>query len=162
MGVRSLRSLRPIGAGHMHVNAKHMEPSARHLALHGAIVLLIGLVCGGPYGRAINRNAPAHIVQSWRVAHASLPMAGILMLAVAALLSHFSVGVPVKWVIAVTLIASSYAFSVSLPMAAVVGHRGLTSEGPIAAKLVFAGNIVGAWLSAAAMFTLIYAAFVSL
>jgi hypothetical protein len=139
-----------------------MEPSARHLALHGAIVLLIGLACGGPYGRSINRNAPAHIVQSWRVAHASLPMAGILMLAVAALLSHFSVGVHVKWVIAVTLIASSYAFCVSLPMAAVVGHRGLTSEGPLAAKLVFAGNIVGAWLSAAGMFALIYAAFVSL
>ena len=92
-----------------------MEPSARHLALHGAIVLLIGLACGGPYGRAINRSAPAHIVQSWRVAHASLPMAGILMLAVAALLSHFTVEGYVKWLIALALIASSYAFCVSLP-----------------------------------------------
>ena|SRR5688500_6740266 len=139
-----------------------MEPSARHLALHGAIVLLIGLACGSPYGRAINRNAPTHIVQSWRVAHASLPMAGILMLAVAALLSHFSVEGYVRWLIASTLIASSYAFCVSLPLAAVVGHRGLTSEGPFAAKFVYAGNIAGAGLSAVAMFALIYAAFVSL
>ena len=139
-----------------------MEPSARHLAFHGAIVLLIGLLCGSPYGRAINRGAPAHIIQSWRVAHASLPMAGILMLAVAALLSQFMVSAHVKWAIAASLIASSYAFCVSLPMAAVVGHRGLTGEGPLAAKLVFAGNVVGALLSAVAVLTLIYAAFISL
>ena len=68
----------------------------------------------------------------------------------------------VKWIIAGAFIASSYAFCISLPMAAVVGHRGLSAQGPGAAKLVFAGNVAGAWLSAAAVFTLIYAAFVSL
>jgi vacuolar-type H+-ATPase subunit I/STV1 len=139
-----------------------MDPSARHLVLHGAIVLFIGLACGGPYGRAINRNAPAQVVQSWRLAHASLPMGGILMIAVAALLSNFSVQAYCKWLIALTLIVSSYAFCVSLPMAAVVGHRGLSSQGPLAAKLVFAGNLVGAWMSAVATLGLIYAAFVSL
>jgi hypothetical protein len=141
---------------------QHMEPSARHLALHGAIVLFIGLVCGGPYGRAINRSAPAHIIQSWRVAHASLPMGGILMLAVAGLLSHFSAEVYVKWLISLAFIASSYAFCVSLPLAAVVGHRGLSGQGPPAAKIVFAGNVVGAWLSAVGTIALIYAAFASL
>jgi hypothetical protein len=139
-----------------------MDPSARHLVLHGAIVLFIGLACGGPYGRAINRNAPAQVVQSWRLAHASLPMGGILMIAVAALLSNFSVQAYFKWLIALTLIVSSYAFCVSLPMAAVVGHRGLSSQGPLSAKLVFAGNLVGAWMSAVATLGLIYAAFVSL
>jgi hypothetical protein len=139
-----------------------MEPVARHLVLHGAIVLLIGLGCGAPYGRAINRGAPAHILQSWRVAHASLPMAGILMLAVAAVLSDLLIAASLKWIIAVTLIASSYAFCFSLPMAAIVGHRGLSPEGPLSAKLVFAGNILGAWLSAASVIALTWAAFVSL
>ena len=152
----------PLALMNFNISPHHMEPSARHLALHGAIVLLIGLACGAPYGRAINRSAPAHIVQSWRVAHASLPMAGVLMLAVAALLPHFMVESYVKWFIALALIAASYAFCFSLPMAAVVGHRGLSSQGPLAAKVVYGGNIAGAWLSAVATFALIYAAFVSL
>lgn len=138
-----------------------MDTSARHLVLHGAIVLLIGLLCGAPYGHAINRNAPAHIIHSWRVAHASLPMGGILMLTVAALLSHFSVEVYVKWLISSAFIASSYAFCVSLPLAALVGYRGLSGEGPPAAKVVYAGNVVGAWLSVIGTLALIYAAFVS-
>jgi hypothetical protein len=139
-----------------------MDPSARHLVFHGAIVLLIGLLCGGPYAGAVNRNAPQHIVHSWRVAHASLPLGSMLMLIVAALLSSFAVVPAVKWLIAVMLIVSSYAFCFSLPLAAMVGHRGLSSQGPLSAKLVYAGNILGAWTSLAATLTLIYAAFVSL
>jgi hypothetical protein len=139
-----------------------MDQSARHLVFHAAIVLLIGLLCGGPYARAINRNAPPHTVHSWRVAHASLPIGAILMFAVAALLSAFTVPNPVKWVIAVSLIVSSYAFCFSLPLAATVGHRGLSSNGPFSAKLVFAGNMLGAWASVVAAVLLVYAGFVSL
>ena len=139
-----------------------VEASARQLAFHGAIVLLIGLACGGPYARAINRNAEAKVVQSWRVAHAALPVGAILMFAVAALLPSFEVAAGTKWVIAGALIVSSYAFCLSLPLAAIVGHRGLSINGPASAKLVFALNMVGAWASVAATVTLIYAAFVSL
>jgi hypothetical protein len=139
-----------------------MHSSARHLALHGAIVLLIGLLCGGPYARSINSGAPAHIVHSWRVAHASLPIGAILMFSVAALLSSFVISAQVMWLIAVALIVSSYAFCFSLPLAASVGHRGLSSKGPRSAKLVFLGNMVGAWASVVAALALIYAGFVSL
>jgi hypothetical protein len=139
-----------------------MELSARHLAFHGAIVLLIGLACGAPYARAVNRSAAPRVVDSWRVAHAALPIGGILMLAVAACLSSFAVAGTVKWVIAGALIVSSYAFCFSLPLAAIVGHRGLSGGGPASAKLVFVGNIVGAWASLVATVALIYAAFVSL
>ena len=139
-----------------------MEPSARHLAFHAAIVLLVGLLCGGPYGRAINRNAAAHVIHAWRVAHASLPMGAMLMLAISAVLSGFLVGASVKWFIAVALIISSYAFCFALPLAALVGHRGLSSEGPAAAKLVYAGNILGAWTALLATLGLLYAAFASL
>lgn len=139
-----------------------MEPSARHLAFHGAIVLLIGLLCGGPYGRAVNRRAPAHVVHSWRVAHASLPMGAMLMFTVAALLSSFAVAASVKWGLAIALIVSSYAFCFSLPLAALVGHRGLSSEGPAVAKLVYVGNMLGAAAGMAASLLLVYAGFVSL
>ncbi|NRF68761.1 hypothetical protein HLB44_17350 [Aquincola sp. S2] len=125
-------------------------------------MLLIGLLCGAPFGRAINRQAPAHIVNAWRVAHASLPAGGLLMLVVGAVLTPLAGGDAVKWLIALSLIVSSYAFCVSLPLAAIVGQRGLTPDGPWSGKLVYAGNLLGAATSLLAVFALIYAAFVSL
>ena len=139
-----------------------MEPSARHLAFHGALVLLFGLLCGGPYARAINKGAPPHIVQAWRVAHSSLPMGAILMIAVSAVLSHFVVAPAVKWTIAVSLVVSSYAFCLSLPLGAIVGHRGLSSGGPLSARLVYAGNMLGACASLVGAVALVYASLVSL
>ena len=61
-----------------------MHPAARHLVFHGAIVLLFGLLLGAPYAKAIKREAAAHVVNSWRVAHLSLPIGATLMLATAA------------------------------------------------------------------------------
>jgi hypothetical protein len=139
-----------------------MDSYSRQLVFHGAVVLLVGLLCGAPYGRAVNRNAPAHIVHSWRVAHGSIPLGAALMFGVAAVLSHLKGSAPLKWAIALFLIVSSYAFCFSLPLAAVVGHRGLSSRGPTSAKLVHAGNVVGAVSSLVAAAVLIYAAYVSL
>lgn len=139
-----------------------METSARYLAFHGSVVLLIGLLCGGPYGRAINNAAPPHTVQAWRLAHASLPIGATLMIAVSALLSHFAVAVSIKWTITVSLCVSSYAFCVSLPLGAIVGHRGLSFGGPPSAHLVYAGNIIGAGTSLIAAVALVYASWVSL
>jgi uncharacterized membrane protein YgdD (TMEM256/DUF423 family) len=139
-----------------------MHASARHLIFHGAIVLLFGLLCGAPYARAIKRNAPAHIVHSWRVAHASLPIGAVVMLAVAGVLSATAASDPVKWFIAAALIVSSYAFCISLPLAALVGHRGLSAGGPLGARIVYSGNLLGAWASALASAAFVYAAFVSL
>jgi hypothetical protein len=99
-----------------------MDTYSRQLVFHGAVVLLVGLLCGAPYGRAVNRNAPEPIVHSWRVAHGSIPLGAALMFGVAAVLSHLGGGVFLKWAVALFLIVSSYAFCFSLPLAAVVGH----------------------------------------
>jgi hypothetical protein len=139
-----------------------MDTYSRQLVFHGAVVLLVGLLCGAPYGRAVNRNAPEHIVHSWRVAHASIPLGAALMFGVAAVLSQLRAGASLKCVVALFLIVSSYAFCFSLPLAAVVGHRGLSSRGPTSAKLVYVGNVVGAVSSLVASAGLLYAAYVSL
>ena len=139
-----------------------MEPVARYLIFHAAVVLLIGLLCGMPYGRAINRKAPEHIVHSWRVAHLALPLGATLMLATAAILTPLAVAAGVKWLLAVALIVSSYAFSFALPLAAVVGQRGLSSQGPMVAKVVYFGNTLAAFLSMLAAIVLLYAGYVSL
>ena len=139
-----------------------MEPSARYLVFHGTIILLIGLICGAPYGRAINAGAATHIVHSWRVAHQSLPIGAILMLAVAPLLGSFAVAGQIKQLIATLLIVSGYSFCVALPLGAMVGERGLSPRGPLRAKAVFLGNVLGAVTSLLASLALVYAAFESL
>ncbi|HEY3486809.1 MAG TPA: hypothetical protein VGL10_01980 [Gammaproteobacteria bacterium] len=139
-----------------------MEPAARHLIFHATVVLLVGLLCGAPYGRAILRKLPEHIVHSWRVAHLSLPLGATLMLAVSGVLSLLAVTASVKWTIAIALIVSSYAFCFSLTLAPLVGHRGLSVNGSSSAKAVYAGNILGSLASLLAAVVLLYAGFVSL
>ena len=139
-----------------------MEEAARNLVFHGVIVLIVGLMCGMPYGKAINRKAAEATVQAWRLAHQALPIGAILMFAVAAILTPFAVTATLKWVIAGSLIISSYAFAFALPLAAVVGQRGLTSKGPVASKLVYLGNSAGAFFSMVAALVLLYAGYVSL
>ena len=136
--------------------------ASRHLVFHGAVILLFGLLLGAPYAKAIKNQAPAQIVHSWRIAHASLPIAAGLMLAIAAILGQLQVGNGVKWSLAGLLIVSAYAFCVSMPLAALTGDRGLATGGKGWARLVYLGNVAGAWTSLAAALILLYAAFVSL
>jgi hypothetical protein len=139
-----------------------MHAASRHLVFHGAIVLLFGLLLGAPYARSIKRNAAQHIVNSWRVAHLSLPIGATLMLAVAALLPTFTVPTWVSWAIALSLIVSSYGFCISTPLAAITGQRGLSLGGTGLGRFVYFGNIVGAWGSIVAAIALLFAAFSSL
>ena len=41
----------------------------KQLIFHGSIILLVGLLCGAPYGRAIVRCKLEATVQAWRLAH---------------------------------------------------------------------------------------------
>jgi hypothetical protein len=139
-----------------------MDAPARQLIFHGAVVLLVGLLLGAPYGRAVNRQAPAHVVNSWRVAHASLPVGALVMLAVGAVVSALPVQAAIKWVIAGSFVVSSYAFCISLPLAAIVGHRGLSPGGPLSARVVYGGNVIGAIASLAGALAFVWAAFLAL
>jgi len=140
-----------------------MPAAARHLVFHAAIVLLFGLLLGAPYAKAIKRDAAAHIVNSWRVAHLSLPIGATLMLATAAaVLPSLAVPAWAMWLIAVALIVSAYGFCVSTPLAAISGQRGLSSGGTGLGRLVYLGNVVGAVASIVAAVALLGEAFVSL
>jgi hypothetical protein len=138
-----------------------MELSARHLIFHGAVMLLFGLLLGAPYARAIKRNAAAHIINSWRVAHASLPMGAILMLVTAALLPALAVSASIKWAITIALVISAYGFCIALPLAAITGQRGLAA-GKGLGQVVYLGNVIGAMGSLVAAVIFLFAAFVSL
>ncbi|WP_211462046.1 hypothetical protein [Collimonas silvisoli] len=139
-----------------------MESSARHLAFHASVILFIGLLYGIPYARAIKQGAPAQVVNSWRVAHLSIPLGAMLMFAIAALLPSFAVGAAIKWGIGGSLLLSSYAFCVATPLAAITRNRGLAAGGKGLARLVYLGNMIGAWSSLMAAALLVFAGFVSL
>lgn len=139
-----------------------MDLSSRHLIFHASIILLTGLLYGAPYARVIKRGAPAQVVNSWRVAHLSIPLGATLMFAIAAVLPSLAVSAVFKWGIVVALLLSSYAFCIATPLAAITRDRGLAIGGTGWARLVYLGNMVGAGASLLAAVLLVGASFVSL
>ena len=115
----------------------------KQFLLHGAIVLLVGLLCGAPMGSAIARNKPEPIVRGWRVAHSSLVAGGILLLAIAGVVSRLALPPSALIVLVVSFVVGSYAFCISLPLGAHIGVRGITRDGSLLGALVYATNILG-------------------
>ena len=139
-----------------------MEESARYLMFHAVVVLLTGLLAGIPYGRAILKKSNERLIDAWRVAHAALPMGAILLLVISVSFSGLNVAVNLKWVISILFIISGYGFIVALILGPIVGHRGLSSRGPLIAKVVYSGNLLGATTSLFGTMVFLYAAWLNL
>ena len=139
-----------------------MDLPARHLLFHAAVILLIGLFAGIPYGKAILSKKSEALIHAWRVAHGALALGAALMVALAAVVSSLQVSLLAKQALVISYIVSGYGFAFALIVGPLVGARGLHAKGPISAKVVYAGNIVGVVGSLAGSFVLLYAAFVSL
>ena len=116
----------------------------KQLILHGAVVLLIGLLCGAPLGSAVVHGKSEETVRGWRVAHSSLVMGGIFLLAVAGIADRLSLGTLGQHMLVWPLVISSYGFAVVLPMAAHYGHRGLAPAQPFLNRAIYVGNMLGA------------------
>lgn len=117
---------------------------ANALIFHGAVILFIGLLCGAPLGSAAVRSKSEEKVRAWRVAHSSLIMGGILLLAIAGISAHVRLSAFASAVLVWALVASSYAFAVVLPLAARYGHRGLSFAPPLLNRAIYCGNMAGA------------------
>lgn len=139
-----------------------IEEPARHLLFHGVIILLLGLLAGIPYGRAIVKKEPDSLIVAWRVAHSALSMGALLMLALVPILPLLQVGLNIKWSIAGLFIVSGYAFSFALYLGPNVGQRGLSYTGPFFAKTVYLGNSIGAFAALLGTLTLLFAAWETL
>jgi hypothetical protein len=127
------------------------------LLFSGSVVLLIGLLAGFPYGRAITRQALEPVVRAWRLAHSSLTIGGTTSLATGAVLPWLQAGGWERPVIAWSFVLSGLAFSIALPYGAWKGHRGLVAEGPFDNWVVYGGNVVGALSSLVGAVALAYA-----
>ncbi|MFV1985078.1 MAG: hypothetical protein ACC657_16135 [Thiohalomonadales bacterium] len=96
------------------------------------------------------------------MAHAALPIGAILMLVISVSFASLNVATNLKWVISILFIVSAYGFMLALLVGPVVGYRGLSSKGPIAAKLVYSGNFLGAITSLFGTLILLYTAWLNL
>lgn len=139
-----------------------MNEVMKQLIFHGAIILLIGLIAGAPYGRAILKKKSADTVHIWRMAHLALPIAAILLFAIASFISLLEVSHTIQWFIAILFIVSSYAFGFAMFVGAPAGERGLTFRGAMTAKVAHIGHMIGVLTSLVASILLVYAAWATL
>ena len=139
-----------------------MNEFAQQLIFHGSIILLIGLLAGFPYARVILKKREDNIIHAWRIAHQSLPIGAILLFALAAFVALLDASNATKWTLSILFIVSAYAFAFALILGPIVGERGLTSRGPMSAKLVYSENIVGVITSLIGALLLVYSAWASL
>jgi hypothetical protein len=124
-----------------------MKRAQLQILLHGLIVLLVGLLCGIPYGRAINHDWGAEAVRGWRVAHFGLVVGGLSLMVVAGVahllvLTRRSVALLVY-----SVVTSAYGFTLALVVAAVGGVRGLNLAGPSLNVIAFLANLGAALAS---------------
>jgi hypothetical protein len=139
-----------------------MEEPARHLLFHGAVLLILALLAGIPYGRSILKKEADTIIFAWRVAHSGLTVGAVLMFSLVPILSLLEVSLATTWLIALLFIFSAYSFAFALYLSPLTGHRGLQHRGPFSAQLVYYGNFFGSLTSLLGALLLLYAAWQTL
>jgi hypothetical protein len=124
-----------------------MDLYSKYLALNGSIVLLIGLLCGYPFGVAILKK-DEELIRAWKLAHGSLTLGGALSLAIAACLSFLKLDIDYQAIVSISYIVSGYSFSGALLLEPVWRVRGLKwskkSESRNKNNFVFVCNSLGA------------------
>ena len=124
-----------------------MKRAQLRILFHGLIILLVGLLCGVPYGRAITGGWGDEVVRGWRVAHLSLVVGGLWLLMVAAVSSLLVLDRRGIALLVGSNVTSGYAFTVALVLGASAGVRGLNATGPILNVVVFGANTVASLAS---------------
>ena len=119
-----------------------MKHAQRVILLNGLIVLLVGALCGVPYGQSITKGWGEEAVRAWRLAHFSLVFGGVWLLAIAGASHLLVLGKRGIKLLVCSAVTSGYAFMVALILAAVAGVRGIEASGPPANLVAFAGNVI--------------------
>ena len=113
------------------------------IALHGMLLIALGMLVGIPFANAITGEAGSEIQRAWRVAHTSLITSGTLYVAVAAVGQHPVLSSVAAAFITRSLVLSAYAFAFAFVVGPIVGARGLEPTGPPLHILIFAIFVIG-------------------
>jgi hypothetical protein len=103
-----------------------MEQLVIHSAVHGAVILMVGLVSGLPFARAIRSD---HRVVAWRVVHSGGCMGGVMLLAVAGILKLVALPPWAVTLLIALLIAGTYLLVIGMVIGALTGDRGINAGG---------------------------------
>jgi hypothetical protein len=113
------------------------EYDRARVAFHGAIILLVGLLCGIP---AVT-EPEGMPMPSWQAAHGGLLLNGIWLLAVSGVLPRLVLDRQSARALLVSLIGMAYGFMSTVLVQAATGVRGISPEGPAVNWIAFAGNL---------------------
>ncbi|QZH69449.1 hypothetical protein [Mycolicibacterium farcinogenes] len=111
------------------------------MIVHGAVILLIGLVAGLPYGQSIRTGVSEPRQRAWSAAHTGLTGTGVMLIALGAVARGWGMDGQLGHATTLSLIASGYGFVFAMVLAACTGKRGLTAAMPIANLAVAAGYV---------------------
>jgi len=115
------------------------------LVLNGLLVLLLGLVAGAPYGAALVEGWGDEPIRAWKLAHGEGIQNGILLLALAGCSRWIALGDRGTRVVVWGTVLAAWGNAIGAVFGALVGHRGLVPEGPIANWIVFVAFMFGMW-----------------
>jgi hypothetical protein len=119
------------------------ERIALRMLLHGAVLLLVGLLAGMVFGVAVAQSWREDAVRAWRVAHAGSVGLGVMLLAIGAVLDRLQLRERTARAMAWSLVTLGYTFAFGAVFAATAGVRGLTPDGAMLNAVVFATYLVG-------------------
>jgi hypothetical protein len=101
------------------------QRDAMQAAFHGAVMLALGLLVGFPLTGSVAEGGDAAVAHGWRVAHDTLLLFGVLLLAVAAVGPQLVLSARASWLLLASLAVSVYASAVPLIVGPVTGTPGL-------------------------------------
>jgi hypothetical protein len=140
-----------------------MDDFASHaLVLAGLVTLLIGLWTGFPLRRAVNQQRSEDFIRGWRVAHSSIIVGGIMLLALVPALPLLALPRLVETLVVGLLAISTGAFCFALILGAMHEHRGLQKTAGALASSIYYGNVVGAILSLIALSIVLFGSVVAI
>lgn len=115
------------------------QPDAqRRLVLHGAIILLVGLLCGLP---SVVEEASGS-GRAWQAAHAALLMLGVWLVATAAVLPLLELPRREREALLLTLSGGAYSFMAAVVIQAATGVRAVSPDVTGISLVAFGANLL--------------------
>lgn len=107
------------------------------VVFHGAVVMLVGLLCGLP---TVNEEEPARL---WHTAHESLVLIGILLFAVSSVLPLLTLPKRESTALIWSLFATGYGLMVGLVLQGITGQHAFGPSTNPVLMFAFVANLTG-------------------
>lgn len=107
------------------------------VVFHGAVVMLVGLLCGLP---TVNEEEPARL---WHTAHESLVLIGVLLFAVSSVLPLLTLPKRESTALVWSLLATGYGLMVGLVLQGITGQHAFGPSSNPLLMFAFVANATG-------------------